>query len=889
MQFRKTIRFILYCTTFLIFLGLTTKEVFAGRSDTPENEVKFNKGDRVVILGGTLAERMQHDAWMETLIQNRATGKKLSFRNLGFSADSVDERLRVTGYGSQDEWLRKTKPDWVFAFFGFNESFAGKSKVDQFKQSLRKFVNQLKAKNYNGKNPPQVVLFSPIAHENLNQANLPDGLESNLRLRLYSDAIADIATETNVHYVDLFTPTFEGYQDDATQWTINGIHLTEYGNRRLGQIIADALLPVNSEQNESTDLAKLRAVIQDKNFHWFHRYQPTDGYNVHGNRADLKYIDDLSNREVMQRELDILDQMTTNRDAVIWETAKGNTGMVSDDSNLPRQYDVKTNAPGKGPDGEHLFLGGEEAIDKMTLADGTAINLFASEEQFPDLINPVQMAFDTKDRLLVATWPSYPHWKPGDVMDDKLLILEDTDGDGKADKCKTFADGLHNPTGFEFWGGGVFVATAPDLLFLKDTDGDDVADIRMRVLHGLSSGDTHHAANSFVFGPDGNIYFGEGIFHRTQIETPYGAVRNRDGCIWKFDPRTWEVERFIPYNFANPHGHVFDSWGQNFVYDGTTSYPYHAAIISGHIDYPNKRRDKPASPLLYQRKTRPCPGVEIIETKHFPDSYQGDLLVGNVIGFQGILRYRLDEKDSSFAGVEEPFLVRSTDRNFRPTDIEVGPEGAVYFSDWQNPIIGHMQHHIRDPSRDNKHGRVYRITYPSRPYASKKAIDGQSIEALLNLLKSPEKRVRYRSRIELSERDSDDVISTLGAWIADLDQSDPEYQRQLLEGLWVYQQHHRLNPQLLESLLDSPDFRVRAAAVRVLAAWREGLTDPLALLEKSIQDPHPRVRLEAVRACSFFQGTEPLEIALRVLDQPMDRYLQYTLTETVRQLQQKKR
>ena len=262
-------------------------------------------------------------------------------------------------------------------------------------------------------------------------------------------------------------------------------------------------------------------------------------------------------------------------------------------------------------------------------------------------------------------------------------------------------------------------------------------------------------------------------------------------------------------------------------------------------------------------------------------------MVGNVIGFQGILRYRLDEKDSSFAGVEKPFLVKSSDRNFRPTDIEVGPEGAVYFSDWQNPIIGHMQHHIRDPSRDNQHGRVYRISYPSRPYASEVAIDGEPIAALLDLLKSSEKRTRYRSRIELSERDSDDVVSRLQTWIANLDQSDPEYQRHLLEGLWVYQQHHHPNAELLEALLQSPDFRVRSAAVRVLTAWRQEITDPLALLEKSIQDPHPRVRLEAVRACSFFKGPEPLEIALRALDQPMDRYLQYTLTETVRQLQQK--
>lgn len=862
--------------------------VFADESATGTGPpLEISAGEKIVILGGTLAERMQHDGWLETVLQAYFPDKKVSVRNLGFSADSLNTRLRVAGFGSEQDWLKKTKPDILFAFWGFNESFSGAEGLPQFEDSLRNFIHKQQQTSYNGKSPPKLILFSPIAHENLKKRNLPTGDENNKNLRLYTASMARIATETNTVFIDLFSPTLAGYQKSHQPWTINGIHLNEFGNREVAKIISQQLFPDEQRPALSeSQLQSLRNAVQEKNFYWFHRYQTTDGYNVHGHRADLKYIDDLSNREVMRREMKILSAMADNRDRRVWSLAAGKEYVVKDD-NLPPPIEVKTNAPGKGADGKHLFLGGKEAIEKMKLADGAEVSLFASEEQFPDLINPVQMGFDTNNRLFVAAWPSYPHWKPGDQMNDKLLILEDTNGDGKADKCKTFADGLHNPTGFEFWGGGVFVAMAPDLLFLKDTDGDDIADIRIRVLHGLSSGDTHHAANSFVFGPDGRIYFQEGIFHRTQIETPYGPVRNRDGCVWRFDPRTYKVERFIPYNFANPHGHVFDRWGQNFVHDGTSAYPYHAAIISGHIDYPAKRRNEPPSPLVYERQTRPCPATEILSSDHFPKNMQDNLLVGNVIGFQGILKYRLNDKDSSFEGIREEPLIRSTDPNFRPTDIEIGPEGAIYFSDWQNPIIGHMQHHIRDPSRDNQHGRVYRITYPSRPYLQPPQIAGQPIDALLELLKSQENRVRYRARIELSNHDSQKVLAAVEKWIARLTPSDPEHQHHLLEALWVQQQHHGINEQLLAKLIASPDYRARAAAVRVLSSYGNKLANPLQILAQTIGDPHPRVRLETVRACSFFREPQAMEIALQALDQPMDRYLHYALTETVRQLQKK--
>ena len=840
-------------------------------------ELKFEKGLRIAIEGGTLAERMQHDGYLEAEIQARFPGKEIVVRNLGFSGDRLSEQLRVQGFGSPDEHLERVKADAIFAFWGFSEAFDGKAGLDDFKNRLAKYIESRRAKKYNGSSAPEIVLFSPIAHEDLNDPKLPDGKENNERFAMYTAAMKEVAEANDAGFVDLFSLSKKLYETHDEPLTINGIHLNSTGNRLLAAAAASEHL--GKAERSAEEVKKIAAAVADKNFYYFNRYQPTDGYNVHGGRSHKVYKG-VSNRVVMMRELKILDEMTANRDKRVWAVANGKELKV-DDSNTSAFIPTPTNFPGKGKDGAHIFLSGEESLKKMTTGKNMKVSLFASEEQFPELVNPVQMAFDTKGRLFVCAWPSYPHWTPKDKMDDKLLILKDTNNDGKADECKVFAGGLHNPTGFEFWGGGVLVAMQPDILFLKDTDGDDVADVRMRVLHGISSGDTHHAANSFVLSPGGAMFFQEGTFHRSQIETPYGTVRNKDGCVWRFEPGTYKVDRYIPHNFANPHGHVFERWGQGFMHDGTGAVPYHDTLFSGHVDYPGKH---PRPPLLYNRRTRPCPATEILSSRHFPPEMQGNLLVQNVIGFQGILQYKIAAKGASFAGTEIEPIIQSTDLNFRPVDLEIAPDGSLYFTDWQNPIIGHLQHHIRDPNRDKKHGRVFRITYEGRELLKPAKIAGEPIPALLDLLKSPEDRTRYRTRIELSGRDSKEVVAAAQKWVASLDKDDANYEHNRLEGLWVHQQHDTVNQALLEQVLRSPDHRARAAATRVLCYQRDRVKEPLELLRTQVNDEHPLVRLEAVRALSFFRDSKAEEVVTEALLHETDEYLKYTIGQTTKQL-----
>jgi glucose/arabinose dehydrogenase len=634
----------------------------------------------------------------------------------------------------------------------------------------------------------------------------------------------------------------------------------------------------------------------DKDFYWFHRYRVTDGFSTYGDRAFLTFVrgtprnvnadqlaklpkDDVlpTNYDVLQRELPMLDQMTANRDRRIWAVARGGDLKV-DDSNTPAPVDAKTNMPGISP-----FKDGAASIAAMTVGQGLKVELFASEEQFPELVKPVQMSFDTKGRLWVAAWKNYPHWEPKTPLDDKLLILEDTNNDGKADKCTTFAGDLSNPTGFEFWNGGVLVAQQPNLVFLKDTNGDDKYDVKQIMLHGFDSADTHHAINSFTFDPGGALYMQEGIFHRTQVESPWGPVtRQADGGVYRFEPRTFKFETYIPFNFPNPHGHVFDEWGRDIVFDATGGQPYYGPSFSTKKYYPameTKQAPKPGDV-----RTRPVGGAEILSSRHFPESMQGNLIVLNTIGFRGLLNYRLSEDGAGLKISEVDPILQSADENFRPVDAEVAPDGSLYFTDWHNPIIGHMQHNLRDKSRDKLHGRVYRVTYPSRPLLEPVRIAGAPIPQLLDALKTPENRVRYRARIELGGRDTSDVLPALQAWIARLDAKDPAYEHHMMEALWVQQWHNRVDEKLLARMLRSSDPWARAAATRVLCYWRDRIPNALALLKTQAADPHPGVRLEAVRAASFFRSNEAAEVALASLEQPQDRFLKYTLDQTMNTL-----
>ena len=806
--------------------------------DVPESyrdpmPFKFAKGDVVAILGNGLPDRMQHDGWLETLFQSELQGKEVRFRNLSTSGDRPNSFPRSKGSATVTEVLRHVKADVVFAFFGYNESFEGVKKAGEYQKTLMEFVKKTRGSKANGKSFPRIVLFSPIAHEDTGNKNVPDGKAHNVQLAAYTRATAAAARKSGVAFVDLFHPSLQMFKESSTPLTINGVHLTEEGNKQLSEIIASALF--GHQVTASQTMETLRTAVLDKAYKWNNRYRARDGNDVWGGRSILKFTNDQTNAVVLQHELSMLDVMTMNRDARIWAVAKGGD-LEIDDSNVPKPVKVISNVGGGSKsssaikEGSLNYISGEEGIKHMAIADGFEVSLFADEKQFPELINPVQMQFDTKGRLWAAVWPTYPKWEPLKEMDDALIILHDDNNDGKADRVTEFAR-IQNPLGFEFWNGGVIVASAPEIVFLKDTDGDDVADVRTVLLQGLDSSDTHHAANNLIYGPDGAIYWQSGVFMVHNHEHPWGpSLQTGASAMYRFDPRRFTISMHA-LNSPNPHGISFDYWGYHYATDGTGGRAYQVR--------PEKSGFKMHE--LLKKEVRPVTASEVVSSAHFPESMQGDFLICNVIGFLGIKHYDLardSEKgtvwgepagddltvtrlnaDGSKTEDKSTGLLMSGDKNFRPADAIFAPDGSLYFCDWHNVIIGHMQHNVRDPNRDHKHGRVYRMTAKGRPLQKPVAIDGQPIAALLENLKSPIDGIRHRTRVELSERDSAEVIAATKEWIKQFDPNKKEDAHHLLEALWLSQQHNDRNLALLGLLMKSPEPHARIAANTVKHLW----------------------------------------------------------------------
>jgi len=558
------------------------------------------------------------------------------------------------------------------------------------------------------------------------------------------------------------------------------------------------------------------------------------------------------------------DIMVANRNRRIWAIAQGRkVSPKVDDSNVPLLPEPKQGR------GANRWMTAKEELREFVVDPRFEVNLFAGEEQFPDIAAPIQMRWDSRGRLWVSCSTTYPHVYPGREPNDKLVILEDTDGDGRADKSTVFADDLQIPLSFEFGDGGVYVSEAPHMTFLKDTNGDGKADVRRRLLTGFGTEDSHHSLHDFVWTPDGDLIFRESIFLHSQIETPYGPVRQRDSGWFRFQPRTQRLIPFGSYYSTNPWGVTFDDWGQHVA-----SHPvYAAAFHSLNPPYPIQH-PKPVGLRAYSGT---C-GQEFVDFSTFPKSMQGGFIK---VRYKPTNRVEIHKWGEQKFGYDEQYvsdLIFSRNLSFIPVDIRFGPRGALYVCDWYNPIKGHMQYSLRDERRDRHSGRIWRITAKGKPLQKAPRIAGASVPDLLNILKRREYRYRYWAKRELRSRDPNTVKTALDTWVAALDRRAARYRHHQIEAVWTYRGIDRVNIGLLRDLLASSDHHARAAATQQLRYWHSHLPDAIELLRRAANDSSPLVRMEAAIAASYIGTRAALDAMLDVLKYPREGHLAYAIT-----------
>jgi len=521
-----------------------------------------------------------------------------------------------------------------------------------------------------------------------------------------------------------------------------------------------------------------------------------------------------------------------------------------------------------------------EAIAKMKVPEGFKVELVASE---PDLVNPVAFTFDEKGRIWVAESLEYPRKQPG-KGEDRIKILEDTDGDGKADKFSIFAEGLNIPSGIAVGHGGVWVANAPDILFYPDADRDGKPDGEPQVVvTGFGRHDTHELPNSFTWGPDGWLYGLNGVFNNSHIKYAEGNpnfTTEHPGweitcALWRIHPVTREFQVFCE-GTSNPWGVAIDGEGSFFVSACVIDHLWHL-VETGYYH----RQGGPYPPFTWKiesivkhkhQKAAYC-GIHWFDSDAWPEQYRGKLYMGNIHG-SCINVDSLKRDGSTYAGSGEPDFISADDAWFMPVGQETGPDGSLYILDWYDRYHCYQDAN-RDPNGiDRLKGRLYRVRYQETPRTTGMDLAIESDEQLVARLDAGNDFLRTTARRVLHERtmQPNRRNPVRGKLLQETALSTTAPRRQRLEALWTLissdhtdADNHALPDSFYEQVLAHPDPTFRSWGVRGLANGSkvsDGLKGKLVALAS---DPAPDVRLQVAVASRKIDGLEPLPLLVSVL------------------------
>ncbi len=816
-----------------------------------DGKFTLEPNEAVVFAGQTNLVRDQKAGELESILAAAYAKQQPSFRSMAWEGDTVYNQWRDLNFGAWKAQLDATGASVVIAQFGQVESFNGMAKLQQFSSAYHRLIDQFASRT------PRLVLISPMPFEKPVASHAPDLTQRNADVKAYAEAVRDIAKHRGAVFVDLYTPLAQR-DKSLPRLTDNGLHLNEEGLRVVAKIIAQQL---GASTSEADDLAPLRTAIVEKNRLFFDSWRPANWSFVYGDRVTQMFGKPSEIAPSLKQSFEDRKPLVAKLDANIQAIARGE-----------KLAPIVSSPP--VPSTTPAVISVADELASFTVAEGYEMNLFASEDL--GVAKPTQVAWDESGRLYVACSATYPQTVPGVKPSDYILVLEDTDHDGKADKSHKFAEGLTMVEGLELGEGGLFVCDFDQIIHLRDTDGDGKADTRRVLFSGFGIGDTHQLANSITHGPDGSLWFTQGLHAFSRVETAHGLAVLEKAGIWRLNPRTQKMEGYFNGGMAghNCWGVAFDDYNQVFHKSGDRPDGYYS--VPGMVNIPDPSEYNTIGNQFFSNpKTN---SLDFIGTKALPDDIQGCALIGGYFG-NVVELHRLSNDGSGFKSEQLPKLVRSSSTAFRPVDVSVGPDGAMYLADWFNPVIGHYQASYADPQRDRTHGRIWRISAKGRASVKQPDLASMKPAELLEQLRSPERWTRYQAKRLLFDRPSAEVLAAADAFVA---KADDEHL--LLEVCGLFEAHESPRPALLAKMLAAKDFRVRAYAARVVGNWADRLPDALALLAKGIHDEQPRVRLESIVACAHVLKPQAIEVAAQVLDSPRDKFIDYALTQVVKAL-----
>ncbi|HZM01802.1 MAG TPA: hypothetical protein VFC44_02160 [Candidatus Saccharimonadales bacterium] len=493
----------------------------------------------------------------------------------------------------------------------------------------------------------------------------------------------------------------------------------------------------------------------------------------------------------------------------------------------------------------------EQEQKAFHLPPGFEIELVAAE---PNIGKPINMAFDPKGRLWLTQSREYPFPAPTNrIARDAIKILSDFQPNGMAGKITTFATNLNIPIGLYPYRDGALGYSIPYIYSFHDTNGDGMADTRDIFLGKFSfNKDTHGMTSSFRRGFDGMLYANHGFNNTSVLAARDGStITMHSGNTYRIRMDGTHLEQFV-WGRVNPFGLMFDPLGNLYSSDCET-WPIYLLLRGGY--YPSFGIPDDgigfAPPMMdHKHGSTAIAGIVYYAATNFPPEFRDNIFVGNVMTCR-VDRDSLEMHGSTGIAREQPDFLSCDDPWFRPVDLELGPDGALYMADFYNRIIGHYEVPLDHPGRDRERGRIWRISYHGTNATSHFNLSTASVAELIRQLGNSNITIRMLAMNELTDRIGRSAISPVnkmmrqkrtGAW-------------QKIHGMWVLYRLNALDPALLASIAHDSDRRLRVHAMRVYAEtphWTASqrdlvvaaLRDPDALVERCAADAlgqHPAI------------------------------------------------